>query len=152
MADGCLLSTSSSTSSHSFSSSGSYSRCSRQGHHVPSSGGRYRYVLLFIPLLPSSLCLSSGQKEPNPTTTRPCLCCTQLVMHDCDKPIKGPALCWPANYFTRLSASRLLPPSSVFFSLPFSREIHLLRRAEPRCAEEAVGAREKDVPHYQQPL
>lgn len=77
-------------------------------------------------------------------------------MHDCDKPIKGPVLCWAANYFTRLSASPLLtsPPllPSVFFSVPFSREIHLLRRAEPRCAEEAVGARKKDVPHYQQPL
>lgn len=95
------------------------------------------------------------KKKRQKKTTRPCLCCMQLVMHDCDKPIKGPALCWAANYFTRLSASRpLFPPlpSSVFFSLPFSREIHLLRRAEPRCAEEAVGARKKDVPHYQQPL
>lgn len=33
-------------------------------------------------------------------------------MHDCDKPIKGPALCWAANYFTRLSASPPLFPSS----------------------------------------
>lgn len=45
---------------------------------------------------------------------RPLLCCMQLVMHDCDKPIKGPALCWAANYFTRLSASPLL--SSPLFS------------------------------------
>ena len=39
--------------------------------------------------------------------------------------------------------------SSVF---SFSREIHLLWWAEPRCAEEAVRAWKKDVPHYQQPV
>jgi len=41
-------------------------------------------------------------------------------------------------------SSITLPPSA--FSL--SREIHLLWRAKPRCAEEAVRAWEKDVPHH----
>lgn len=155
---GCWLFTPPPLSSSTSSSSCSPPQEAIRDVHV--KGIMYRAVEADIGMFccSSRFCLvlsACHQQKKKKKATRTCLCCMQLVMHDCDKPIKGPALCWTANYFTRLSASCLpFPPlpSSFVFSLPFSREIHLLRRAEPRCAEEAVRARKKDVPHYQQPL
>lgn len=44
-----------------------------------------------------------------------------------------------------------ISPKPAVCVLSISREIHMLWRAEPRCAEEAGRAWEEDVPHHQQP-